>query len=72
VSYKIYEGRKSQRYHREHGPAACKEINARCDANAHNCQTNLAIEIFLDIKSVMTAGYTGCNGCAVDDRVIYE
>jgi hypothetical protein len=72
IKQEINERSKSQSSHREKRLAAGKEVNADSDAATHDQKTKLSIEIFLDIKSVMTARYTSCNGGPVGDGVIYE
>ena len=72
IGQKIDGRRQSQRAHGIHRKAACKKIHACGNAQAHDREAQPAIKIFLDIKRVMTAGYTGSNETAIEDGGVHE
>jgi hypothetical protein len=49
-----------------------KEINTGRNACDDDDQSELPVKIFLDIKCVMTARYTGGNNAAIEDGGIHE
>ena len=66
VEEKVDKRRQSERSHRVHGLASREKVDTRCNPNPDDPYTDMAIEIFLDIQGVMTAGYTYCDDTAID------
>src|SRR5262245_57048352 len=72
VSDKIHQCGQCQRSHREKGLASGKEIDAGDNSQTHDGHPYSTVEIFLDIQSVMAAGYTGSYDAAVRNGVVHE
>jgi hypothetical protein len=72
IGQEIDQGRKCQCSHRHQRLAAREEVNAGGYPEPHNGKSNSAVEIFLDIQSVMTAGYTCSDDALVQNGVVHE
>ena len=72
IREKIDEGRHAECRHGVNGQTACEEIDTGSNSGRDNYQSQLPVKIFLDIKRVMTAGYTGGNDTAIEDGGIHE
>ena len=72
ISQKINKGCQPECRHRIEGQTTCEEVDADRNPGGDNYQAQLAVKIFLDIKRVMTAGYTRGNHTAIEDGGIHE